>query len=155
MTRAATTRPVIDAVVGELRPGPDGTLTLPELGRQRLEALLMMAAHHPDEAHGAAALADVLRVALALAARAPKTAEFLRGAIRTTPGALARLDRHRRGVTTQARFRRQLGEAPAPKRAPRHDAPAGGLKLSDLGRDLHRPDPAELRARRSGEVSGR
>jgi hypothetical protein len=148
-TQAETpARPVIDAVVGELRPGPNGDLELPELGARRVEALVLMAAHHPDEGHGGAALTDVLRVALALDARAPAVAAQLRDLLRRTPGALARLDRRRRGADVQARFQRQMGQRGESKRAPRHDAPRAGVRLADLGRDVRPRDPAEVRARR-------
>lgn len=138
-------------VARELRSGPDGQLFFPDLSERRVRALVVMAAHHPDERFGASALVDVMRLAIALESRSPKASLQLTNALKSVPAALERLERRRSGALAREAFRRVLGETDT-KRAPQHDAAPhpGTVRVADLNRTGINPglDPAEARARR-------
>lgn len=143
----ASERPVLEAVLGELRPSPEG-LKLPDLGEKRVIGLVEMAAHHPDEAHGAHALVELMRLVVALENRKAPAGRQLRALLAQSPAALHRLDRRRSGAPARERLARALGERVAP-RAPSVEQAAPGLSLKDLGQ-FRRLDPDAVRAKRRG-----
>lgn len=145
-------RPVLELVSAELRRAPDGSLFLPDLAERKVEGLVILATAHPDEAHGAFALEELVRLAATLRERkSPRAAKQILDALQRYPEALVRLERRRTGALTREKFQATFQSESLAKTAPKQDAaaPKAGQLLRDLPQARRLGDPSEARARRN------